>query len=222
MNNARSSRRWRVAQWLELRWWRRYLKRKSPEAYLTDKRTYWERLLRQLDWSVVDGARVLDAGCGPAGIFVYLHDRQQVTAVDPLLSKYESLAIFHLGRYPNVDFREVALEDYRAAKAYDAVYCLNAINHVNNWAAGLDALTQVSRAGTTLLLTSDVHRHAWLLPLFRLLPGDALHPQQHAAQDYALALAARGWRIDRTQVLRTERIFEYRAWVCTLTPTATP
>ncbi|MBB4078136.1 2-polyprenyl-6-hydroxyphenyl methylase/3-demethylubiquinone-9 3-methyltransferase [Lewinella aquimaris] len=218
MGKSSLSWRWRVAQSLEHRWWRRYLHGQSPRAYLTAKNEYWRKLLAQLDWPVEDGLRVLDAGCGPAGIFMHLHDRQRVTAVDPLLSRYESLDIFARNRYPDVDFRELPLEQLVPAAPFDAIYCINAINHVSDWAGSLDALTAAARPGTRLLLTSDVHRHDWLQPVFRMLPGDLLHPQQHAATDYRTALTSRGWTIGREEVLRTERIFVYRAWVCTFEP----
>ena len=153
-----TSLRWRVAQWLELRWWRSYLSGRSSEEYLADKRAYWERLLTQLGWEVQAGARVLDAGCGPAGIFIYLADRQEVTAVDPLLDRYSGLAVFDPARYPAVRFRRSKLESYRAGRPFDRIYCLNAINHVSDWAAALDALTAAARPGTRMLLSSDVHR----------------------------------------------------------------
>lgn len=167
------------------------------------------------------GRRVLDAGCGPAGVFCYLHEKEQVTAIDPLLDHYEAdLAVFQRSAYPNVTFRRTRLEDYRSAAPFTAIYCFNAINHVADWDAALDALTAAATTGTRLLLTSDVHRHRWLLPVFRALPGDALHPQQHAAAAYRTALTDRGWRIEREEVLRTEAIFAYVAWVATFEPPA--
>ena len=206
--------RWRTAQYLELRWWQWYLRGQSPAHYLANKRAYWQRLLDQLAVSVIQNARVLDAGCGPAGIFALLHDRQRVTALDPLLSRYERLPIFSTASYPEVTFSAEALEQTTLATPFDTIYCFNAINHVADWEASLDALTRLAQPGTRLVLTSDVHRHAWLLPIFRALPGDALHPQQHLAHHYSEALTRRGWRIEREVELRRESIFSYRAWVC--------
>lgn len=207
--------RWRLAQFLEFRWWRTYLRSKPPATYLADKTAYWDRLLTELEWDVVPGARVLDAGCGPAGVFIYLRGRQSVTALDPLLQQYEELPIFKRSDYPEIDFIAEPLEEYVSEKPYAAIYCFNAINHVHDWAASLDALTAAAGRGTRLLLTSDVHRHRWLQPVFRLLPGDALHPQQHGAEAYRTALSDRGWKLERERVLRRETIFEYRAWVAT-------
>lgn len=216
MQTTRPTLRWRLAQWLEFRWWQAYLRSRTPEKYLAEKREYWQRFLQQIQWPVVPGQRVLDAGCGPAGIFVLLRDRQRVTALDPLLNNYEQLQIFARKDYPEVAFDATPLEGYRTDRAFDSIYCLNAINHVSNWPASLDALTAAARPGTRLVISSDVHRHAYLLPLFRALPGDALHPQQHPAVDYRGALTIRGWMIEREVVLRSELIFEYRAWVATL------
>lgn len=214
---AGTSLRWRVAQFLERRWWRRYLARKSPEIYLADKRAYWRRMLAEVGWAVVPGRRVLDAGCGPAGVFIYLAETEALTALDPLLEDYEAdLAIFQRQDYPAVRFLAEPLETYRVGEPYAAIYCCNAINHVGDWEAALDALTASARSGTQLLLTSDVHRHGWLLPIFRALPGDVLHPQQHGAEAYRAALEERGWRIEREVRLRRTMIFDYVAWVATL------
>lgn len=215
---AETTMRWRVAQFLERRWWRRYLRDKSPADYLIDKRAYWTKTLNQLGWEPEAGRRVLDAGCGPAGVFILVHEVESVTALDPLLESYEAdLPVFRRADYPNVRFLARPLEQgFSAPSTFAAIYCFNAINHVADWDLALDALTAQARPGTRMILTSDVHRHRWLLPLFRALPGDALHPQQHGPEAYRAALEKRGWRIEQEQVLRREAIFDYTAWVVEL------
>lgn len=210
--------RWRVAQFLERQWWRRYLRGKPAAKYLRDKKAYWQRTLEQLDWESVPGRKVLDAGCGPAGVYIYLNDIESVTALDPLLDSYEAeLSIFRRQDYPNVKFLAQPLEEeFDTESAFDAIYCFNAINHVSDWDAAIDALTSHARPGTRLLMTSDVHRHKLLLPIFKALPGDALHPQQHGPEAYRNAMQQRGWRIEREDVLRREFIFDYTAWVAVL------
>lgn len=212
--------RWKVAQYLERRWWQRYLRGKPPEEYLRRKRNYWARVLDELDWEPIPGRKVLDAGCGPAGVFCYLHRTEKVTALDPLLESYEEdLPIFKQTDYPSVHFLTQTLEeDLPAKETFSAIYCFNAINHVADWDRALDVLTANASGGTRMILTSDVHRHAWLLPVFRALPGDALHPQQHLPAAYRSALTSRGWSIEREEVLRKELIFNYTAWVATYSP----
>ncbi len=212
--SSSSSVRWRLAQFLEIRWWRRYLRGQSPQDYLQRKRAYWNRVLEQLNWTVQHGARALDAGCGPAGIFTLLHDRQRITAQDPLLDRYEELPVFSRGHYPAVRFLARALEETELLDPFDVIYCFNAINHVGDWDLSLDRLTGLARPGTRMILSSDVHRRAWLLPVFRALPGDVLHPQQHDAEAYRAALENRGWQILGEHSLKQSWLFDYRAWVC--------
>lgn len=209
--------RWRLAQRLESYWWRRYLRNKRPEDYLTDKVAYWQRSLVELGWTPEKGRSVLDAGCGPAGIFIALHETERVTALDPLLDRYEAeLEIFDRADYPQVTFLHQPLEKAIPGQPYEAIYCFNAINHVANWGLALDTLTAAAAPGCKMILTSDVHRHAWLKPIFRALPGDLLHPQQHNAEAYRVALLARGWIIEKETLLRREAIFDYVGWVVTL------
>ena len=206
--------RWQLAQQLEWRWWRRYLRRRSLPDYLSQKRAYWQRTFAALRISFRPAERVLDAGCGPAGAFIYLHDTQRLTALDPLLERYASLPIFDPADYPTVRFVPAPLETHGLRPPFDTICCFNAVNHVRDWSASLDALTELAAPHTRLLLSSDVHRYGWLNRLFRWLPGDALHPQQHGPEEYRRALRGRGWRIEREVLLRGGRIFDYRAWVC--------
>lgn len=209
-----SSRRWRLAQRLEAYWWKRYLRGKNPADYLADKRAYWQRELARLGWKTTPGRRVLDAGCGPAGIFIHLAETENVTALDPLLDRYEAqLTIFDRADHPEVDFIHQPLEQPIAGPPFSAIYCFNAINHVADWDRALDVLTAAAAPGCRLILTSDVHRFGWLLPVFRVLPGDLLHPQQHRAEAYREALTARGWRIEREVLLKADGLFNYVGWV---------
>lgn len=201
--------RWRLAQWLEIRWWRRYLRRRDLAAYLTQKKAYWRRLLRTLSVDIPVGARVLDAGCGPAGVFLVL-DQAAVDAVDPLLDQYQRQFAFpRRAHFPWVHFHDAPLEAWRPSHRYDWVCCLNAINHVRDWELALDRLSELALPEGQLLLGVDVHRWRPFRWLFRRLPGDVLHPHQHRAADYQRALERRGWRIRRTHIWKSGLIFSY-------------
>ncbi|PHI21097.1 hypothetical protein CEQ90_04710 [Lewinellaceae bacterium SD302] len=206
--------KWKIAQYLERRWWKHYLRQKDAAEYLTDKRQYWQRTLNQLGHSAKAGNASLDAGCGPAGIFILLHDQERVTALDPLLERYATdLDIFSFSGYPKVDFITSPLETASLpAAGFETIYCFNAINHVRDWELALDRLTEWAAPGATMLISSDVHRRPWLKRIFRLLPGDLLHPQQHDAEAYHNALVKRDWRIDEKVILREELIFNYVGW----------
>ena len=95
--------KWKIAQKLELKWWQRYLKDKDVEEYISWKRNYWKGFLTDIDDGtlLLPGQRILDIGCGPAGLFIHLTDHD-LTAVDPLLDRYEArLAHFSKASYPN-------------------------------------------------------------------------------------------------------------------------
>jgi len=201
--------RWRIAQAAELHWWRLYLQRQKPGDYLSAKRAYWRRVLHEARLTVPDGAAVLDAGCGPAGIFMVLDDCR-VDAVDPLLDQYEyQLPHFSRSAYPWVRFHTGLLEEYDVRSSYDFVFCLNALNHVADLQAAAAHLVRAIRPGGTLVLSIDTHRYTFLKHLFRALPGDILHPHQHGLDDYRRLLKTIGCSIQRSVRLKEGRIFDY-------------
>jgi 2-polyprenyl-3-methyl-5-hydroxy-6-metoxy-1,4-benzoquinol methylase len=202
--------RWKIAQAAEIRWWRLYLREKNPTTYLPKKRAYWLSFLVELGVSVPAGSTVLDAGCGPSGIFMALSDCK-VVACDPLLDQYQSKLHGHFNAawYPNTEFVHAGLEAL-PSKKYDFIFCLNVINHIADLEAGLDALAQLTQPGTTLVLSVDVHNSSWLKRIFRLFPGDILHPQQHDLADYESMLQSRGLTmLTPPKLLRKENIFSF-------------
>ncbi len=202
--------KWQLAQAAEIRWWEHYLAGRDPEQYLREKRNYWQRVLKAAGLSPEPGMRVLDAGCGPAGIFIALAD-QRVDAVDPLLDHYaERLPHFRPVAYPYTRFFSQRLEDFQVVTPYPLVFCLNAINHVDDLDRSLDRLASATSRGGLLLLGVDTHRNAWLKHLFRLVPGDVLHPHQHSLDDYLQRLRQRHFRVERTLCLKPGRIFDYQ------------
>ena len=207
--------RWKIAQAAELKWWKSYLKNKSVKQYLTNKRTYWKRVLNDMQIEVQPDQKILDAGCGPAGIFIIL-ENPQVDALDPLLEYYEAvLPHFSKSNYPNVCFYADKLEDFSVSEKYETIFCLNAINHVSNLDKSLDNLFKALTPGGQLILSTDAHKHAWLKPIFQLLPGDILHPHQYDLEEYREMLIARGAVIQKEICLKKGGIFDYWVWVLT-------
>jgi 2-polyprenyl-6-hydroxyphenyl methylase/3-demethylubiquinone-9 3-methyltransferase len=210
----KSTLRWRIAQWLEIRWWRNYLRTQEVERYAEQKTNYWQRILDTLDIRLPPKQQVLDAGCGPAGVFMLLNN-QQVDAMDPLLEQYaDQLEHFKIADYPWVNFHSSSLESYPKTKSYDYTFCLNAINHVSDWKAGMDRLAALTKPNGTLVLGVDVHRYSFLKKIFRTLPGDVLHPHQHDREDYRQALQHRGWQIEKEHTWKEGFIFDYWLVVC--------
>lgn len=206
--------RWQIAQFLELKWWQRYLAGQTPADYLWAKRTYWARLLQQLDFH--PQGRVLDAGCGPAGLFIELanYPAVAVTALDPLLEAYEKrLLHFHRQDYPSVTFVVDSLENFIPEESFDTVVCLNAINHVADITKALDRLWVALRPGGSLLISVDAHRNPMLRTIFQWLPGDVLHPHQYTHADYERMWRKQGAILQQATLLRPGKIFDYWAWI---------
>lgn len=205
--------RWRIAQTLELRWWKRYLKNQQPALYVLKKKQYWWRVLEATGVHPALHDRILDAGCGPAGIFTIL-EGYAVDASDPLIEAYaHNLDHFKPAAYPWVHFYALPLERGAPNPPYDLIYCTNAINHVQDLQLALHTLLDALKPGGRMLLTIDVHRSTLLKYIFRWLPGDVLHPQQHDLQDYLRILADAGVLVQRTLVLKPGNIFNYVAIV---------
>ena len=201
--------RWKLAQAVEIRWWKNYLGKQSPSLYLEKKKAYWERVLNTIDLKLKPGETVLDAGCGPAGIFMVLPE-QKVDAVDTLLDQYEGLdGFFRKADYPYVIFHASTLEGFPSDKQYDTVFCLNAINHVENIEKGMDRLVELTRIDGRLIISVDAHNYSFFKHLFRLIPGDILHPHQYNVSEYKQMLLDRSCQIDQCVRLKKQFFFDY-------------
>lgn len=201
--------RWKIAQAAEIRWWQNYLNKKPKADYLKWKKAYWKTLLEKTELVLAPKERVLDAGCGPAGIFMAF-DHQEVEAMDPLLDQYsEKLDHFKKSDYPEVKFYAEPLETFQPDAPYDKVFCLNAINHVADLSLCFDRLVQFTKPGGTLIVSIDAHNYWGFKKIFRLLPGDILHPHQYDLQEYQQMLMDRDCKIENTILYKKEFFFDY-------------
>lgn len=198
-----------MAQYFEIRWWKRYLNGKSPAAYFQWKRDYWSNFLEKWQIRPLPGQRVLDAGCGPAGIFMEM-ESNDVDAIDPLYNAYKARfpELFTFYR-PNVHFHNAQIEAYSAPQPYDFIYCLNCINHVQNMENALQNLYALGAPNATLILTTDAHNYAFLKFIFSLVPGDILHPHQYMIDQYCQKTANAGWQVTAVHPIQKEGIFTY-------------
>ena len=201
--------RWRIAQAAEIRWWHNYLKHKPKADYLLWKKQYWNNLLSKMDLHFKDKELILDAGCGPAGIFMAL-ESHQVEAVDPLLDRYEStLKHFDKSNYAYTKFFNLPLEQFQPSYQFDKVFCLNAINHVADLKQCLDNLVALTKDGGDLILSIDAHNYQAFKIIFRAIPGDILHPHQYDLKEYEKMLTQRGCTIRKTELIKKEFFFNY-------------
>ncbi len=206
--------RWKIAQAAEIRWWQNYLKNKPTTDYAHWKTHYWENLLletglERLNTEGGNNTRILDAGCGPAGIFM-IFKSPKVDAIDPLLDDYEEkLPHFKKNLYSNVTFYSQPLETFDKHHEYDVVFCLNAINHVADLDKCFDILVNSIKSGGHLVVSIDAHNFPFLKTIFQILPGDILHPHQYDLKEYSDMLTSRGCLLEKTILKKKEFIFNY-------------
>lgn len=209
--------KWRIAQKAELKWWERYLAQKPVDDYLSWKRAYWRDLLEPIrsEIGLDSAASILDAGCGPAGVFTIMDglSAERINAFDPLLDSYAGkLDHFSKERYPHISFQNCGLEDFKGG-SYDLVFCMNAINHVADISLAYDVLTRAVKPGGWLVVTIDAHNHQFFKRLFRLVPGDILHPHQYDLKEYEEMLAVRGIQTEAPRQIKQEFFFDhYLQW----------
>lgn len=205
--------RWKIAQFAEKNWWSLYLRNKPTDLYLENKQKYWRRVLQQIGVEIHPDSHILDAGCGPAGIFII--SPALTDAVDPLLDYYKmEISHFSPADWPSVSFYTQTIETIDTLHTYDQIFCLNAINHVQDIRLATQQLVDKLKPGGQLIISSDAHKHAVLKPIFQWIPGDILHPHQYDKTDYELIWQNAGLSIQASYCLKKEAIFDYWVWVC--------
>lgn len=203
--------RWKIAQRFEINWWQRYLKNKDLKQYAEWKRKYWNGLLSKISDVVLlkEGDKVIDAGCGPAGVFMVLEKFHPV-AFDPLLDKYEdTLPHFKKSFYPTVTFFSQSLEEFVSKERFDFVFCMNAINHVSDLNRCFDKLVVLTKPDGKIIITIDGHNYSFFKKLFRMIPGDVLHPHQFDVSEYEEMLTSRNCTIEKQVKLKHEFFFDH-------------
>lgn len=205
------NRQWQLAQWAELRWWKRYLKNREPHAYLDWKMAYWHSFLAASGLELSAGARVLDAGCGPAGIFTTL-PACRVDALDPLIPGYANLPHFRPENYPWTRFLPQTLESFSGEEQYDMAFCLNALNHMRDIPRCVEILYRALKPGGHLLVSVDVHKWQVMKWLFRMAPFDVLHPFQEGPSGYERLFTEAGFVVKSERRHQKGLLFDYRVW----------
>ncbi len=203
--------RWKTAQFFEVIWWWFYLSRKDKEDYLEKKKLYWQKLLKDCAGSFVikPGETIIDMGCGPSGLYILFPD-SNMTAVDPLLDKYEqNLPVFSRKAYPGVRFVCSPIEAYTTSETFDYVFCMNAINHVADIRKGFATLARLGGPKAKLIVTIDAHTMGWMKAVFRIGPGDILHPHQYDKEEYIAFIEDEGYKVTATICLEKGMVFDH-------------
>jgi 2-polyprenyl-6-hydroxyphenyl methylase/3-demethylubiquinone-9 3-methyltransferase len=210
--------RWHIAQFFEKRWWFFYLRRRAQKRYLDWKKSYWRQFLQTAGISCRHTDRIIDVGCGPAGMYMVLTSHE-IYAIDPLLTFYEqTFTHFKPSYYPNVRFFSSAIETFTTDRPFNLVFCLNAINHVDDLSLGLKNLFALTDTGGDLWISTDAHRFLLFKWFFKWMPADILHPHQYTTIEYEKKIESVGFQIKKRQVLKKGWIFDYVLWQATKLP----
>lgn len=206
--------RWQIAQYFEIRWWKHYLGGKDVNAYLQWKRHYWQQFLDRIHLPISDrsSVSVLDAGCGPAGIFIHF-SQAKVTAIDPLMEQYQGLSHFNTDWYENTTFHKASLEFFQSATPYHYVFCLNAINHVADLQRAVANLYRLTKTGGLCVISTDAHKYRLARKILKAIPLDILHPHQFNMDEYAAIFKRTGFRIRMQELVKKGKLFDYRVFV---------
>ncbi len=207
----RKTLKWKVAQQAEIRWWKKYLRAQDAQTYLKWKKEYWKEFFARVsdDLSLNSGHVILDAGCGPAGIFMILNENS-VDAIDPLLDSYEDeLTIFSKREYPGVTFVTGSIEGMEKSRKYDIIFCINALNHVDDIRLSISNIVGAAKTGSKILISIDAHNYKMMKLLFRGVPFDILHPHQYSIEDYEKMWIEKNCSIRKRITLKRDFLFSY-------------
>lgn len=211
-----TSLKWKLSQHLEYKWWQRYLRKKDVDQYLNWKTNSWNKVLETISSYLPEfqSKLILDAGCGPAGIFISLKE-SLVVALDPLIDKYYELPHFKPDRFQWTSFEKKQIEQLNDNNKYDIIFCMNAINHVNDVTLCYQKLIDALKPGGHLVISTDAHRHFLLKKIFQIIPGDVLHPVQLSINEYLNFLEKHQLRIVKNILYKPGNIFNYYITIAT-------
>jgi 2-polyprenyl-6-hydroxyphenyl methylase/3-demethylubiquinone-9 3-methyltransferase len=131
------------------------------------------------------------------------------------LDKYKKLPHFNLVNpvnpdwYPNVTFKNQSIEQLDEHEKYDVIFCLNAINHVEDIALAYRKLAQALKPNGIIIVSTDAHRNSFLHKIFKIIPGDVLHPHQYNLKEYEKFLAQNNIKLFPSILIKKEFIFDY-------------
>ena len=149
--NDRNFSRWQAAQLKEDEFWRR---RGVVDGQAGRVLARYAPIIGQVSRDLDPGARVLDVGCGPtcAGQLFPVGSKSYL---DPLMDSY----VQTYGRQmPEGKKICATAEDIpERAETFDAVICVNALDHMIDPDRALEEISRVMKEGATLILGVFVH-----------------------------------------------------------------
>lgn len=105
------------------------------------------------------------------------------------------------------------IEHFCKADYFDVVFCINAINHVQDIRSCLHNLWYCLKPGGLCIMTADTHKYHLLRTGMQNIPIDVLHPYQYTCKDYEHIFIDSCWEIAHSLVMKKGYLFDYRVWL---------
>lgn len=191
------NKRWEKAQREESECWSNNASKVNSDSYLEKKKEYWKRLLsRLLDVSSLKDKEVLDYGCGPSGLVIYLQDAN-LTCLDPLMDKY--LEQFQYLHNYKAKFINGQIETFSPENKFDVIFGFNSLDHVADMHVALERLQGILINEGKMYITLNCHTSNVLQKILstfsRLL--DPPHPHQHTVKQYKHIMEQAGFTVEK-------------------------
>lgn len=186
---------------IELGFWRDLLRSKgTPEEFLAQRQEDWAdfaKNLPELAEYLKDGAgkRVLEVGCGLISPLEFAEGDAEIKAVDPLVEGYQQMIDLNgrRVRYETMSGEALAFEP----ETFDAVTCLNVIDHTPNPDRMMAEIHRVLKTGGKLFF--QVNYDPALSPAHYGLWNDECVVE--ALKDFKLVTSRKSERPDHGQTL---------------------
>jgi SAM-dependent methyltransferase len=170
--------------WATLEW------QQSPYA---KRLSEWKRHFAELDipFDSFREQEMVDVGCGPVGI-VYFLDAKRNVGVDPLADQYEQWN-GHWGKRVEL-IKSVGEAIPLSSSAFDAVFCINCLDHTFNPGAILREIARILKPGGLLVLHTDLDSPLRKLHKMVRKGCAELHPQS-LTYEWLLSELSRDFKI---------------------------
>ena len=185
------SRRWEAAHRAERKYWR------TRTSWLNDYEKYeqyWHEMLKVgycLDYDFFLDKKILEIGCGPAGILFSIRNAKYRIGIEPMdisefLQDPERRRIVKIGLGENIGFED---------NFFDIVLCFNALDHTANPTAVIKNVHRVLRPNGELLLWLHVllPNYIFLRPILNKL--DSPHPHHFTAKEIVNLVVDEGFEV---------------------------
>lgn len=172
--------------WSTLKW----------QAMPYDKRlSEWKRHLAELDipFDSFREQAILDVGCGPVGIVYFIEAKWNV-GLDPLAEQYQQWNGYWGKR---VDLIQAEGENMPVAnELFDAVFCINVLDHTANPGGVLCEINRVLKPGGRVVLHVDLDSPLRKLHKVIKSMSSVLHPQS-LTHDWLVGQLQNAFEIDK-------------------------